>query len=176
MRNLYRASLLFTALLIFGVGRVSADSLLSYSFSGTNSVSFELPVNPTPTAFTPGADFLVAPINLMINGAPSSDTLEFFNATFGGAFAAISCPSCVTLSLVGPQLYSGSEAMPTMLVVNGVTLLNDMGSTPAGTITSTPATTASTPEPSVTILLAIGLLAIGLAVLRFKPNFGASAS
>jgi hypothetical protein len=34
----------------------------------------------------------------------------------------------------------------------------------------------ATPEPSVTILLAIGLLAVGLTVLRFKPNFGVNAS
>ena len=39
---------------------------------------------------------------------------------------------------------------------------------------STPST--ATPEPSVTILLAIGLLAVGLTVLKFKPNFGVSAS
>jgi hypothetical protein len=174
--NLYRASLLLTALLIFGVGRASADTLLSYSFSGTNSVSFELPVNPTPTGFTLGIDFLVTPIDLMINGAPSSDTLQFFSSTFGGAFAALSCPSCVTLSLTGPQLYSGSEANPTMLVVSGVTLLNDMGGTPAGTVTSTPTSTTTTPEPSVTVLLGVGLLAIGMAVLRFKPNFGVSIS
>ena len=74
MRNLYRLSFVLIALLVFGVGRASADSLISYSFSGANSVSFELPVNPTPTSFVLGGDFQVTPINLMINGAASSDT------------------------------------------------------------------------------------------------------
>ena len=173
MRNLYRLSFVLIALLVFGVGRASADSLISYSFSGANSVSFELPVNPIPTSFVLGGDFQVTPINLMINGAASSDTLVFFSSHFGGAFAAIFCPNCATVSLTGPQFYSGSEATPTMLVVNGATLMNDMGGTPAGTITSTPVT--STPEPSSTILLGIGLLAVGLAVLGFKPQFAFSA-
>src|ERR1700730_9576269 len=84
MRNLYRVSLLLAALLVFGVSRASADSLLSYSFSGTNSVTFELPVNPTPTNFDTGIDFEVTPISLMINGLPSSDSLLFFSSTFGG--------------------------------------------------------------------------------------------
>jgi len=175
MRNLYRASFLLTALLIFGVGRASADTL-SYNFSGANSVSFELPVNPTPTSFDLGIDFQITPTDLMINGVSSSDTLEFFSSTFAGAFAALCGPGCVTLSLTGPQFYSGSEATPTMLILNGVTLLNDMGSTPAGTVTSTPTSTTTTPEPSVTILLGVGLLAIGMAVLRFKPSLGVSAS
>jgi hypothetical protein len=175
MRNLYRVSLLLAALLVFGVSRASADSLLSYSFSGANSVTFELPVNPTPTSFNTGADFEVTPINLIINGVASSDSLLFFSSTFGGAFAAISCPSCVTFSLAGPQLYSGSEATPTMLLVSGVSLVNDMGGTPAGTVTSTPMTTTPTPEPSATVLLGVGLLAIGLAVLGFKPRFAVLA-
>jgi hypothetical protein len=37
-------------------------------------------------------------------------------------------------------------------------------------------TGVSTPEPSATVLLAGGLLAVGLTVLGFKPNFGVSAS
>jgi hypothetical protein len=111
---------------------------------------------------------------LMINGAPSSDTLEFFNSTFLGAFAAICGPGCVTLSLTGPQLYSGPEATPTMLVVSGVSLLNDMGGAPAGAVTSTP--TTATPEPPSTVLLGIGLLAVGLGVLGFKPRFAITAN
>jgi hypothetical protein len=172
MRNLYRVFFLLAALLALGIGRASADTL-SYTFTGSTSVSFDLPRNPTPTASTAGIDFLVTPMNLMINGTPSNDTLEFFSSTFGGAFAAFSCPGCVTFSFMGPQLYFGSEAAPTMLVVSGVTLLNDMGGTLAGTVTSTPAT--ATPEPSATVLLGLGLLAVGLAAISFKPKLAISS-
>jgi hypothetical protein len=37
-------------------------------------------------------------------------------------------------------------------------------------------TGVSTPEPSAPIVLVGGLLAVGLTVLPFKPNFGVSAS
>ena len=157
MKHICRVSFLIAALSVLGVGKASADTLLSYSFSGPVSVSFELPVNPTVTSFNTGVDFQVTPIDLMINGAASSDTLLFFSTAFGGAFDAISSPSTFDAAFAGPQLYSGPESSPTMLAMSGVTLMNDIGGTPAGTLTTT---TTSTPEPSAMMLLAVGLVAI----------------
>jgi hypothetical protein len=89
----------------------------------------------------------------------------------------VSGTQMVALAL-GSQIYSGTETNPTF--APGMFTLADANVVPsvpgAYTLTVTDLTTVSTPEPSVTILLAIGLVAFGLVVLRFKPNFGTSAS
>jgi hypothetical protein len=178
--NSFRLALCFSAMLLLTAGIASADTLITYQFTG--GTSFQLPVNPVPTVFNLGFDFEVTPINLMINGAPSSDFLVFYNADpvtgGGGGFGAFSCGSCQDISVVGPQLYSGPENSPTMLGLGdtGVTLTDPV----AGTTTtiSTPGTpsTVSTPEPSLTILLGIGLLAVGLAVFALKPRLAITAN
>jgi hypothetical protein len=178
--NRFRVALLLSVMLLITAGVASADTLITYNFTG--GTSFELPVNPVPTVFTLGFDFQVNPINLMINGAPSSDFLVFFNGDpitgGGGGFGAFSCGSCQDISVVGPQLYSGPENAPTMLGLGdtGVALTDPVSGTTS--MISTPGTpsTVPTPEPSVTILLGIGLLAFGLAVLGFKPRLAITAN
>ena len=177
----FRVVLFLSALFLLTAGVASADTLISYSFTG--GTSFELPVNPVPTVFTLGFDFEVTPINLIINGAPSSDFLVFFNGDpvtgGGGGFGAFSCgdSSCQDISVVGPQLYSGPESSPTMLGLGdtGVTLMDPV--TGATFTISTPGTPSiiSTPEPSVTVLLGIGLLVAALAALRFKSRLAITA-
>jgi hypothetical protein len=118
------------------------------------------------------------PANLVVNGAPSGDFLVFYNEAFAGGFGIFPSGTEMTAYATGPQIYGGTELNPTF--APGVfTLDDDVTGTPvpgAYTLTVTDLTTVSTPEPSVTILLAIGLLAVGLAVFRFKPNLGVSAS
>jgi hypothetical protein len=172
----FRVVLFLSALFLLTAGVASADTLISYSFTG--GTSFELPVNPVPTVFTLGFDFEVTPINLIINGAPSSDFLVFFNGDpvtgGGGGFGAFSCGdvSCQDISVLGPQLYSGPESSPTMLGLGdtGVALMDPISGTTS--MISTPGTPSaiSTPEPSVTVLLVIGLLAAGLVELGFRPR------
>jgi hypothetical protein len=176
-----RAALFMSSVLFLTAGMASADSLITYQFTGGGiTASFELPVNPTVLEFTPGTNFQVMPIDLLINGAPSSDKLSFFSAgKEGGGFEAICGLTCSDINLAGPQLYSGPEGSPTMLgvVAGGVALTDFMTGAPAGSLT-TPGTpgSVSTPEPSATVLLGIGLLAVGLAVLGFKPRFAISAN
>jgi hypothetical protein len=176
----FRVALLLSVMLLLTAGVASADTLITYNFTG--GTSFELPVNPVPTAFELGFGFQVNPIGLMINGAPSGDYLVFYNADpgtgGGGGFGAFSCGSCQDISVVGPQLYTGPENAPTMLGLGdtGVALTDPVAGT---TLTiSTPGTpsTVPTPEPSVTILLGIGLLAFGLAVLGFRPRLAIAAN
>jgi hypothetical protein len=150
---------------------------------------FDLTVNSsgvltTPFTFSPNFGVRLQPTNLTVNGAAApTDFLVFYNSdpTIGGGFAIF--PSAFSLAAYasGPQIYSGAENAPTF-APGSFSLADGTAADPViGTYTltikdlSTPST-AITPEPSVTILLAIGLLAVGLTVLRFKPNVGLSAS
>ena len=159
MNNFNRVSILLAALLCFGVGRASADTLNSYEYTGAVNASFELPVMPTVIVSGAGFGFAVTPINLMINGAASNDFLTFYNAAVGGGFGACFGGECLDILVSGPQLYSGPEATPTMLAMGGSFTDRRTGD-PAGTI--------STPEPPAVGLLALGLLALGLTTVGFK--------
>jgi hypothetical protein len=158
MKNYFRISILIAALLFLVAGKASADTILSYDFTGAATVTFQLSQTPTPASFTTGVGFEATPINLMINGVASSDVLVFYNSAFGGAFGVFCSTTCVDVSLAGPQLYSGTEANPFMLLVDGVTLTN-FGGPGGGSISNTGGSTPA-PEPSAFLLLGIGLVAL----------------
>ena len=167
MKNLIRFFILLGALLFVGVGRSSADTLISYQYSGPVTASFQLPEMPTVIAFGPGFGFAVTPIDLMINGVASSDFLTFYNSAFGGGFGACAGGECLDILVTGPQLYSGPEATPTMLPIGGSFTDRRTGD-PAGTI--------STPEPSAVGLLGFGLLALGLATAGYQRKSAVMAA
>lgn len=176
MKNWSRAILLFSAVLFLTAGKASADSLITYQFSGAGiSASFELPVSPTVLSSNPGFNSIVMPINLMINGVNSSDGLDFFSGVWGGGFSAFNGGNVADINVTGPQLYTGPESAPTMALFggNGVMLSDFTTGDPAGTLTTA---VTSTPEPSATVLLGVGLLAIGLAALRFNPSVVVTAN
>ena len=175
MNKYWRVFLILSSLLLLTVGISSADTL-SYNFTGAISASFDLPVNPIPTVVDPGFGFQVTPMNLMINGVASGDFLVFYNSDpitgGGGGLGAFSCGSCADFSFIGPQLYSGSEASPTMLALAGITLNDGVTGDPVGTI-------STTPEPSTLSLMVVGLFAIlslGAASGRFKRGFAVATS
>jgi hypothetical protein len=189
VKNSFRAAFVLSALLFVTVGIASADSFITYQLTGPITVSFEVPVNPTVIGFDLGINFIVTPTNLMINGvATTGDTVDFFNlAGAGGGFAVVNPGGAsAVVNTAGPQLYTGPENAPTMLgvVAGGVplTTFNGMGTpgTPVGMLTTPgtpgPVGSVTTPEPSATVLLGIGLLAVGLAVLGFKPKFAITAN
>jgi hypothetical protein len=170
----FRILSILSSLIFLTAGVASADTILSYSLSGPTSATFELPVNPTVlSSSVADGVFEVLPINLIINGVASSDHLAFFNAATGGGLEAFSCESCpLDINLLGPQLYSGTEGMPTMLSLNAV-LVNDFDTgEPAGTLSASP---VSTPEPSVAAMTVFGILTIGLAAGTFKGKFSAAS-
>jgi hypothetical protein len=186
VKNSFRAALALSALLFLTVGVASADTLITYQLSGPTTVSFEVPVNPTVTGFDIGINFIVTPINLIINGVVTTgDTVDFFNlASAGGGFAVVNPGGAsAVVNTAGPQLYTGPENAPTMLgvVTAGVPLTDfDAPGAPVGMLTTPgtpgPVGSVTTPEPSATVLLGIGLLAVGLAVLGFKPKFAITAN
>jgi hypothetical protein len=182
MNRLFQVLVLFCAALFIGAGVASADTL-QFVLAGPTTATFDLP--SSPTIMTGNSDvgfgFLVTPANLMVNGAAApGDFLGFFNAdpSAGGGVAIFASSTNMLAFASGPQIYSGLETNPTF--APGMFTLDDGAFVPpvpgAYTLTITDLTTVSTPEPSVTILMTIGLVAVGLAVLRFKPNFGVSVS
>jgi hypothetical protein len=182
MNRNFQVLVLLCAVLFIGAGVASADTL-QFVLAGPTTATFDLP--SSPTIMTGNSDvgfgFTITPINLVVNGmAAPTDFLGFFNAdpAAGGGVAIFASSSNMVAYAFGPQIYSGPETNPTF--APGVFSLADaLADTPVlgqYALTITDLTTVSTPEPSVTILLAIGLVAVGLAVLRFKPNFGIRAS
>jgi hypothetical protein len=182
MNRLFYVLVLLCCALFIGVGVASADTL-EFTLTGPVAAVFDMTVNSSgvltlPITFVTGEGFVVTPTNLMVNGAPSADFLAFYNPAVGGGFGIFASGSDMVSYASGPQIYGGTEGSPTF--ASGGFTLNNGAVVPAVpgvySLTIKNLTTVATPEPSVTILLAIGLLAIGLTVLRFKPNFGVSAS
>jgi hypothetical protein len=184
MNRLFYVLVLLCSALFAGAGVASADTLQFTLDKGLAPVAvFDMTVNSSgvltlPFTSTLGKGIRVQPTNLTVNGAAApTDFLAFYNPSLGGGFAIF--PSAFSLAAYasGPQIYGGNENAPTFepgtfLLADG-TAANPVIGTYSLTIKDL---TTATPEPSVTILLAIGLLAVGLTVLKFKPNFGGSAS
>ena len=184
MNRLSRILVILCTVLFLGIGVASADTLpgeLSFVLTGPVTASFSLPTQLSGNEITSnlGFGFVIPSMELTgfggltINGSHSPDFLAFYNATgsFGGGLIASPDGMTADIFLVGggQQLYSGPETSP--MFSPGTFTFSD-GS--ILTISGGPA--FSTPEPSVTILLGIGLLALGLAVLRYKRGFATTAS
>ena len=180
MNRLFRVTILLCSVLILGVGVASADTL-QFTLTGPISETFELstPLTIMSSEADTGVGFVLAPSQLT-GLVPSTGFVAFYNGdpTIGGGIAVFATATDMILYASGPQIYGGTELSPTF--APGVFTLDDStDGTPvpgAFTLTITDLSNVVTPEPSVTILLAIGLVAVGLAVLRFKPNLGLSAS
>ena len=168
MKLLSRISLLFAAVLFIGAGSAKADSLLYFSLTGPVSATFELPTHPTVSDADYGVGFLITPINLTVNGvATPGDFMAFYHSgnEGGGAFGIFSSTTEDVVSLIGIQLFSGSEFFP-VFAAHGPVVLSDLDTRDRAyslTISKNP---PSVPEPSTMLLLAAGLLPLGLLAKR----------
>jgi hypothetical protein len=167
MKSVAKFTALFAFLLCFSAVSAKADgggSELSYALSGPVTASFDLAVNPTVGSgnANPGFGFQVSVLNLIINGtAEPTDQIAFYNTSAGGGlsdtdgFFSLFSPTSV-------QLYSGTEAMPTMLDnamlgFSGPIPLDDFFSSNTYFLTITP---VSTPEPASMPLVVAGIVAL----------------
>jgi hypothetical protein len=153
---------LVAAFLTLVAGNVKADPiLLSYTLTGPDTASFELPEFPVVADSLSQFGFTVDPINLVVNGTPTTEQLFFYSATPfflgvpipgpAGGLAGVIFPS-----LSGDQLYTGDESAPQMLA--GIFSLTDFNTqTESYTLTVTP---VSTPESSTLVLFGTGLIAL----------------
>ncbi len=166
MKHLSRISLLFAAVLFISAGSTKADTMLFFSITGPTAATFELPTHPTVTDADSQVGFLVDPINLMIDGNPSNGFIAFyFGGANGGALAIFNSTIDDVISLTGLQLFSSSVFHP-VFGTHGPMALSDFDTRDHAYTLTISQNPPSVPEPSTMILLAAGLLPLGLLAKR----------
>jgi hypothetical protein len=167
MKLLSRIALLIAAALFLGAGSARADTMLFFSITGPTTATFELPTHPTVNPYKAASDdgFLITPINLTIDGTPSDAFVAFYLDPNNGALAILNSTVDDVIALTGIQLFSGSPFYPVFAAHGPVVLSDAYTGDPAYTLTigeNPPAV----PEPSTMLLLAAGLLPLGLLAKR----------
>src|ERR1700676_4100175 len=159
MNRLFRVLVvLICSVMFIGAGVACADTL-QFTLTGPVSASFELASSPFVMAgdSSSGAGFRVASPDLVVNNAAAgNDFLTFYNTSLLGGFGIFVTASNPAVHVTGPQLYNGPESNPTFLT-GTFSLIGFPNGTGPFTLTVTDISTVSTPEPSVMVLLAIGL-------------------
>ena len=168
MHKLFSAALLLLSFSLLAASQIRADEI-NYSYtSAGNTFTWTLPTNPViPPAddFSP-TNFTIPNLSFSENGVPMVGTFDFFSHDSGGGFDLFGGGVDLLINAFGDQVYSGPESAPTMLT-GGFGTFQDFGSDPTGS-TSNPGTleatsaSASVPEPSTLLFLAIGLAIVPL--------------
>jgi len=174
-------------LAIFAVllsGTVKADTVLDYtlalgsytSIPATDIIAtFSLPEFPSslPGFLGDPTDglFAVTPLDLVVDGSPSSDFIAFFDLAGSGAMEDATNPSAFNLQ--GPQLYAGDpdESNPEMVLPSsGYFSLLDYATGEIPYTLFVTETTTNTPESGTLLLFGVGLTALLLIRKRYAVN------
>ena len=155
------------AALLLSAGAANA-ALYQFNLTGDYTASWQLNSTVTPNFAAPAQAFFVYDVQGNFPGAIDVVAdLTFFNAALGGGLEIVDFRGGdqLLLSTDGPQLYSGPEASPTMLL--GTFSLTEVGGNGMYTLTVTDLDAVppvAVPEPASAALL-IGGLAL-LAAFR----------
>jgi PEP-CTERM motif len=169
MKRTLQLAILAGMLVVLSATSAKADSNLAYTLiqdgSTTPLATWDMPLNPTPACVVSpcyeNGNYFGFTTDVSIDGGPPvSDILVFMNT--GVSNIDFNDASFLLPELLGPQLYSGNESNPQMIIPpNGFfTLVDDGTNGVAGTVYKLEV--VETPEPATLLLLGSGLVAIGM--------------
>jgi hypothetical protein len=138
---------------------------------GTNAITFSLPSSPTPDQSFDLLLFTVNNVAVDVNGTPANYFISFFpESNFGGLCITTDDTTCFgdgsILNQTDPQLYTGSEAIPTFSL--GTFSLTNTGVNTFSSNFTLDITSSETPipEPSSLLMLSTGVLGLAGAIRR----------
>jgi PEP-CTERM motif len=164
-----QASAMGVALALATVGGARADDVLFTISGGGKTATFELPLNPIPTAGILNYSFIVTSVAAKVGGVPVTfaDVTFYHDGMASGGFLADGL-----FNFSGQQLYSGSENSP-MFTPGSYQLVNVL-TRKTETVTLTELftdpppypPTVSIPEPSTWAMLLLGFVGLSFAGYR----------
>ena len=173
MQRIVQITILAIMLIAISATSAKADGTLVYTLtqegSSTPLATWDMPLDPSPTCgfsiCSQDGNFFAFTTNVSIDGgAPVSDLLVFLNTS--SLNVDFNDVSSLLPELTGPQLYSGLESNPMMIIPPSgfFTLVDDGTNGVAGTVYKLDV--VPTPEPVTLLLLGPGLFALGMRKRR----------
>jgi hypothetical protein len=168
MTKLFSVAVVLLGWAMLSASPLRADGTDTYTYQANgNTFTWQLPVNPTPSASSQGFDFTFTNFTMTENGSSVVGTLDFYTNAWGGALDFFT-NSSVLIDAFGLQLFNGSVGSPTML--GGTYWVIDFGgndNNPNNPVYIGELQVASVPEPSTLLLLLVGTVtALGIGALR----------